>query len=1447
MVLYQYNTGEVRMFGKIGKILLALIIAISLGSLFSLMMANRTTASRAPNLPPQWSLDTPSLPYIDPSVVRILQENTSEIPIILVLRSALSTSIQTEGLMEYERQQLRQVYVSDLIQNYKNTQASLIPLLNQAQAKGDLLDRRDLWIVHGMALTVRPNLLRELMESPIIERIYLDHYREYLDPGDDLTGQITGTVRLTAEHAWGIDRVRAPKVWSTFGISGTGAVVAILDTGVDFLHPVLQDNYRGNVGKGLYNHHTSWFDAVNGGVYPYDDQGHGSHVAGTAVGAANFGVAPGAKWIGVKVLNTDGYGFDSWILDGFQWLLAPGGDASLAPDVINASWSSPRATNIVFEQVIQTLSDAGIFSAFAAGNEGPAISSVGAPASYKGVFAVGASDEDDDVATFSARGPSPWREIKPYVVAPGVNIESSIPGGVYGSYDGTSMATPHVVGLAALLRGISPTLSVMDMADLIIDTAIPLSITVPNNESGWGRIDAFDAVVRLLDPAILSGNIRTLAGMNIPAALVVARSFTEPGLQAQTLSDEDGRYTLALNPGYYDLEASAFGYYPHKKWGIEVSEDSPVRVDFVLPPQPVGSINGHVYISGTGQLVTDTVTLSLAGTPLTTTLQSGSYHLVAPQGTFTLTIREVGYRVVGISVTVQAGEIITHDIYLTPAPKLLLVDEGVWYYGSQRSYWMEALDALRYTYDVLPVKYPPQDTPTKDKLLAYDLVLWSSPRGAPSLVGGAESLQKYLAAGGLLLISGQEIAYFDAGGTLDTGPQAYLYEMMGVSFVSERTIAGEILGQGPYMGLVSSIHGGDGADNQVTPDIVRITNPDIASLPWIYDDSTGAGSAAAICTPYRALFFGFGFEAISSASLREKVMQRSLDWLTSAPLTTGLAIKVISDPVKIGSAGTRMTHTLDVRHIGILGKPEIVTLTAEEGHWPYEIVPNSVEISPCTSITVNIVVTVPYETGINTTDWLTLTALSSQNQASATVILTTKTPAPVLLVDDDRWYPVEKRYTQALDRAGIFYDVWDNQDTLGGIPGVRSPLTGTLNLYPILVWFTGYDWYDPINDIESNRLLNYLGEGGRLILSSQDFLYYHESDSLARRLGIQAVSDGDDIMVVQGTLHPSSGAWQSVALDYPFPLHTDIVEPIPAASLVLRGQVGQPLGIATELAETGSPATLFYGLSLEALPTSIHADILSRGVGWLSPLGQSDWRVTPSTASAGDTLTYTLVLRNSSAQAIEASAEHYIPDGQNLLVSSLPSDLIYSVTSQRISWRDQLTAGQVITYVWETQVTSGTAILSYPTITLSIADWGLTFDRLAPFYGKGPELNESAWLSTTHQDVHSGSAVTLSFLLHNSSDEVGTVHASVWIMEGFSPLTVTPPVTEIVHGWSLPWWTGELGSWGTHTLTLPLRAWILESPVRIDALLSDERGNRWELPLWINVVPRRFYLPLITR
>ncbi|MBQ1084429.1 MULTISPECIES: S8 family peptidase [unclassified Nocardiopsis] len=227
---------------------------------------------------------------------------------------------------------------------------------------------------------------------------------------------------------WGLDRIDQEDLpldgSYTTESDGSGTSVYIIDTGIDDSHP----DFGGRAEVG--------FDATGGDGG--DRQGHGTHVAGT-VGADSYGVAPGASLYGVKVLGDDGSGTYDDVIAGIEWV-AENADANA---VANLSLGGPASQAV--DDAVNALADSGVFVAVAAGNEGQDAGNV-SPGGAEGVVSVGASDESDATASFSNHGPSVD------IYAPGVDVESTIPGGGTDSYSGTSMASPHVAGAAALYK-----------------------------------------------------------------------------------------------------------------------------------------------------------------------------------------------------------------------------------------------------------------------------------------------------------------------------------------------------------------------------------------------------------------------------------------------------------------------------------------------------------------------------------------------------------------------------------------------------------------------------------------------------------------------------------------------------------------------------------------------------------------------------------------------------------------------------------------------------------------------------------------------------------------------------------------------------------------------------------------------------------------------------------
>lgn len=419
--------------------------------------------------------------------------------------------------------------VTALQQVAAESQGSLRALLD---ARG--VSYRAFWISNSIAVT---GSITDIEAIARLESVTQIHWLQPIPAPAPVTVEPrSATAAKAVSHKAaeaGVSLVRAPEVWAA-GFNGQGIVVGDHDIGVEWTHPALQDKYRGwDAQSRTASHDYNWRNAFGAtdlfcsdpGV-PCDSNGHGTHTTGTMVGddgnGMQIGMAPGAQWIGCRSLLDPvvGLGTVPTYMDCMEWMIAPypiddpdGADPAMAPHVVNNSWGCLEGcAPPVLDDVNQATKAAGIVQVVSAGNDGSECSTIAFPlAVYEESFTVGASDVDDNMASFSSRGPvltDLSMRTKPNVTAPGVSTVSAYLDGEYASLSGTSMSGPHVAGLVALLLSSETKLigRVDDVRAIIENTAVPLAhgetcggtsdADIPNNTSGFGRIDAYEAVTR---------------------------------------------------------------------------------------------------------------------------------------------------------------------------------------------------------------------------------------------------------------------------------------------------------------------------------------------------------------------------------------------------------------------------------------------------------------------------------------------------------------------------------------------------------------------------------------------------------------------------------------------------------------------------------------------------------------------------------------------------------------------------------------------------------------------------------------------------------------------------------------------------------------------------------------------------------------------------------------
>jgi subtilisin family serine protease len=350
---------------------------------------------------------------------------------------------------------------------------------------------KDLWISRGAALKLQEDAAKKLSHEAWVSGVFEDKVRQLIAPSPDL--MVANSAKELGDDLWGLDRIGMTKIHAEFpNLDGRGIRVGIIDTGIQSHHPELVN--KPVVFKDFINHIGS----------PYDDDGHGTHVAGTIAGN-RVGIAGEASLIFAKAFAAGGASGDSSLIEAMQWIFDPDSDPNTNdfPQVVSNSWGGELDLDTLynveefapFVRAIETWIHGGIIPIFAAGNSGKAPN--GFPGGLPEPIAVGAIAPQGEVASFSSRGPNLWKVgqsvitlLKPDISAPGEKIISTFPGNKYATMSGTSMATPHVAGAVALALQVNPKLKFADIKKLLLKS----SEKKMDTQYGYGVLNVYELI-----------------------------------------------------------------------------------------------------------------------------------------------------------------------------------------------------------------------------------------------------------------------------------------------------------------------------------------------------------------------------------------------------------------------------------------------------------------------------------------------------------------------------------------------------------------------------------------------------------------------------------------------------------------------------------------------------------------------------------------------------------------------------------------------------------------------------------------------------------------------------------------------------------------------------------------------------------------------------------------
>jgi len=536
-----------------------------------------------------WSAGLIAQPEITPSLQEaLLEKSTSEfISVNIRLSEQYDEALLYENSKNIKSATERRSYVVTELKNYSaSQQASLLSLLEAFEAEGKVKHIHPLWIGNLVNAMVLPEVIEDLSTRNDLARIDYNKLQQVIETDfseKDLQPAPADKLNTHPNIAWNVSLINAPQVWAD-GFTGEEVVVSVLDSGVNYNHQDLAGRMWTHP-----NYPNHGFNFLNNSHNTMDDNSHGTHCAGTVAGNGTAGtltgIAPQATIMALKILDSSGSGSEAGVWAAIQFSVEYGASVMSLSIGWKHAWNPDRS---MWRTTMNNALSAGVIAAVAAGNEGTSFTDSPpsqvrtpgdipppwtnptqiAPGGNSAVVSVGSTTNTDAISSFSSRGPVTWQNILPFndypynpgtglirpdVVAPGSNIISlsNTSNTGYTTKSGTSMATPAVAGLMALMVSKNPGITPEQISQILEETAISQA-PGKSNTFGSGRVNALAAInatpymgIRYLshtiDDSMGNGNGQVNPGEPILLTLVLENPTEEDieGVEARLLLTSD--------------------------------------------------------------------------------------------------------------------------------------------------------------------------------------------------------------------------------------------------------------------------------------------------------------------------------------------------------------------------------------------------------------------------------------------------------------------------------------------------------------------------------------------------------------------------------------------------------------------------------------------------------------------------------------------------------------------------------------------------------------------------------------------------------------------------------------------------------------------------------------------------------------------------------------------